>query len=31
MAVDPIAIYDPDRLCEITIQDLEYREGLAVW
>ena len=30
MAVDPIAIYDLDQVCEITVQDLEYREGLAV-
>ena len=30
MAGKSVAVYDPDRVCEITVQDLEYRDGLAV-
>jgi len=30
MASKPIVKYDPDCVCEITIQDLEYQDGLAV-
>lgn len=30
MAGESVAIYNPDRVFEISVQDLEYREGLAV-
>ncbi len=30
MASGTVAAYDPDRVCEISVQDLEYRDGLAV-
>ena len=30
MAGESIEIYNPDRVCEISVQDLEYREGMAV-
>lgn len=30
MASESVVTYDPHRVCEITVQDLEYRDGLAV-
>ena len=30
MASESVVAYDPDRVCEISVQDLEYRDGLAV-
>lgn len=30
MAGESVATYDPDRVCEISVQDLEYCEDLAV-
>ena len=30
MASKSVLAYDPDRVCEISVQDLEYQDGLAV-
>ena len=30
MASKSVVAYDPDRVCEISVQDLEYQDGLAV-
>ena len=30
MASRSVAAYDPDRVCEVSVQDLEYHDGLAV-
>ena len=30
MAGDPVVSYDPDRTCEISVKELEYRDGLTV-